>query len=63
MAKCAICKAAPVAGRNVSHSNRKTGRLFRPNLQRARLNLGGKPQRVYICTRCLRTHQNIHLKA
>ena len=59
MAKCAICNAATVSGRNVSHSNRKTSRLFRPNLQRAKLMLAGRPQRVTVCTRCLRTHQNV----
>lgn len=59
MAKCAICNAIPVAGHNVSHSNRKTSRWFRPNLQRATLMLAGRPQRVNVCTRCLRTHQNV----
>ena len=63
MAKCAICKVAPMAGHNVSHSNRKTSRWFKPNLQRATLTLGGRPQRVYVCTRCLRTHQNVRMLA
>ena len=63
MAKCVICSVIPMAGHNVSHSNRKTGRWFKPNLQRATLTLNGRPQRVYVCTRCLRTHQNVRMLA
>ena len=29
-------------------------RRFDPNLQRVRVNLGGKAQRAYVCTRCLK---------
>ena len=31
-----------------------TKRRFEPNLQRVRILLGGKPQRAYVCTRCLK---------
>ena len=31
-----------------------TKRRFDPNLQRVRVNLGGKAQRAYVCTRCLK---------
>jgi len=31
-----------------------TRRRFDPNLQRVRVSLGGKPQRAYVCTRCLK---------
>ena len=62
MAVCAICNAHPMAGHNVSHSNRKTARWFRPNIQRATVTLNGKRQRLYLCTRCLRTHQNVQMR-
>jgi large subunit ribosomal protein L28 len=53
--RCEICGKGPVSGSNVSHSNRHTKRRFRPNLQSARLTIGGEQRRVKICTRCLRT--------
>ena len=31
-----------------------TKRRFEPNLQRVRVLIGGTPQRVYVCTRCLK---------
>jgi len=56
MAKtCEICGKGPVSGNNVSHSNNKTRRRFMPNLQNVRLQIEGKPRRMRICTRCLRT--------
>jgi large subunit ribosomal protein L28 len=62
MARCAICDARPYAGKNVSHSNRHTNRWFKPNIQRAKLILNGRPQRIKVCTRCLRTHQNVRFR-
>ena len=55
MAKCEICGKGPMFGHNVSHSKKKTNRIFRPNIQRKRLMLNGEYRRVNICTRCLRT--------
>lgn len=31
-----------------------TRRRFDPNLQKVRINEGGRPNRVYVCTRCLK---------
>ena len=47
------------SGNNVSHSNRKTKRKWNPNVQKIRLEINGKLQRVSICTRCLRTKQQV----
>lgn len=55
MAKCEFCGKKPQFGHNVSHSKRATNRQFKPNIQRVRLNDGGRVRRVYVCTRCLRT--------
>ena len=63
MAKCALCDVRPQPGHNVSHSNRHTKRWFRPNIQRATLTINGRRQRVNVCTRCLRTQQNVLLRA
>ena len=51
---CRICGKGPVSGFNVSKSNRHTLRRWLPNLHRRRVVLDGRPQRVYICTRCLK---------
>jgi large subunit ribosomal protein L28 len=61
MATCTLCGARPHSGHNVSHSNRKTNRWFKPNIQRAKLTIKGVIQRMYVCTRCLRTHQNVRM--
>jgi large subunit ribosomal protein L28 len=31
-----------------------TRRRFEPNLQKVRVDEGGSPRRVYVCTRCLK---------
>ena len=63
MASCDLCGARRRAGKNVSHSNRHTNRWFFPNIQRAKLTLKGKTQRMSVCTRCLRTVQNKRMMA
>jgi large subunit ribosomal protein L28 len=47
MARCTICDKKAVSGSYVSHSQRHTKRLFKPNLQ--------KVQGILVCTACLRT--------
>lgn len=53
--KCSVCQKGPRAGKSVSHSNRATIRRFLPNLQRVRVLFGRKPQRVLICSTCLKS--------
>ena len=56
MAKlCAICGKKPAFGNSRSHSMVATRRRFEPNLQRVRVELGGKATRAYVCTRCLKS--------
>jgi large subunit ribosomal protein L28 len=31
-----------------------TKRRFNPNLQKIRIDVGGAPRRVYVCTRCIK---------
>ncbi|MDA0799285.1 MAG: 50S ribosomal protein L28 [Chloroflexi bacterium] len=61
MAMCSICGKRRRAGKNVSHSNRHTNRWFLPNVQKAKIFVDGRTQRVSLCTRCLRTAQNKRL--
>jgi len=55
MAKCDICGKTPSFGHNVSHSNVKTKRQWKPNIQTVTIIKEGSPQRLHVCTRCLRT--------
>ncbi len=55
MAKCDICGKTPQFGHNVSHSNRRTNRQFRPNVQRVKVFEGGRWVRKYACVRCIKT--------
>jgi large subunit ribosomal protein L28 len=38
----------------VSNSNRSTKRTWKPNLQRVRALVDGKPKRIKVCTSCLK---------
>jgi large subunit ribosomal protein L28 len=55
MAKCDVCGKGPQFGHNVSHSNRKTNRQFRPNVQRVKVLEGGRLVSKYMCTKCIRS--------
>ena len=55
--RCEICDKSVSFGHNVSHSNRKTNRIWRPNIQKALLQLRGVPTKVQACTRCIRTNR------
>jgi large subunit ribosomal protein L28 len=55
MAKCSVCDKGVSFGLKVSHSNRKTNRVWKPNIRRVKAVVDGSPQRVHVCTRCLRS--------
>jgi len=55
MAKCEVCGKGPQFGHNVSHSNRRTKRQFKPNIQRVSVMENGRMVQKYMCTRCIRT--------
>ena len=52
---CEVCDKGTLNGNNVSHSNRKTHRLWAPNVQRVRVEINGQVKRINVCTRCLRS--------
>jgi large subunit ribosomal protein L28 len=52
--KCFVCSKKPMVGNNVSHSNRRTKRLWLPNLQKVTIMVKGKKQKEYVCTKCLK---------
>lgn len=55
MAKCEICGKGVTFGIRVSHSHRRSNRTWKPNVQRVKAVVNGTPQRIYVCTRCLRS--------
>jgi len=55
MAKCEVCGKKPMTGHNVSFSQRHTKRQWKPNIQKTVIFKNGRPQKVKICSRCLRT--------
>lgn len=52
---CDLCNKGRLVGNKVSHSNIKSKKVQRPNIQRVRGVKEGKVQRLRVCTRCLRT--------
>ena len=52
---CSICGKGQTAGNNVSHSNRKTKRAFKANVQKVSFVKDGKVETDYVCTRCLKS--------
>lgn len=59
MAKCDSCGKGPLSGNNVSFSQRKTKRVFKPNIQRVTVYENGRAVRKHLCTRCIKTTAKI----
>lgn len=53
--RCYICGKGPSTGNNVSHSNKKTKRWWKPNLQKVKVKVDGQIKRVWVCTDCLKS--------
>jgi large subunit ribosomal protein L28 len=51
--RCYVCDKGVAFGNNVSHANNRTRRVWKPNLQVARILIDGKARRVKVCTRCM----------
>jgi large subunit ribosomal protein L28 len=52
---CNNCGKGQATGNNVSHSNRKTRRTFKVNVQKISYVEDGKETNGYVCARCIRT--------
>ncbi len=55
MAKCMYCGKGVSFGHNVSHSNRKTARTWKPNIRKVHATVDGTNKTVSVCSRCLRS--------
>ncbi len=63
---CSVCGKGAMAGQNIRHVHSgqwatrapRTKRRFNPNLQSARVAVGGgNTQRVKVCTKCLKANK------
>ena len=55
MAKCAICEKAAHFGIQVSHSHRRSNKMWKSNVKSVKVKVNGVTQRMYVCTSCLRS--------
>jgi large subunit ribosomal protein L28 len=53
--RCYITGKKGHTGNQVSHSNRKTKRKWGVNVQKVRILVDGKPKRVYVSTKALKS--------
>ena len=52
--RCENCSKGIMYGHNVSHSKRRTRRIFKPNLHKVKIVAGKVSKRMKLCTKCLR---------
>lgn len=57
--KCDNCGKGVLYGHNVSHSKRRTQKIFKPNLHSTRILLDGVYVRKRLCTKCLRMYKKL----
>ncbi len=55
MARCMTCDKDVAFALQVSHSNRKTARTWKPNLQTVKANVNGQVKKIKVCTKCLKS--------
>ena len=56
MAKvCEICGKKPLVGCHVSHAHNVNKRRFNPNLQSVRAMRDGRPQKIMVCSTCIKS--------
>ncbi len=52
--RCDICGKGTMFGNNVSHSNKRTGRVWKVNLRKIKVKMNGKVRTIRVCTSCLK---------
>ena len=55
MAKCAICEKGAHFGNNVSHSHRRSNKMWKSNVKSVKVKVDVVQQKMYVCTYCLRS--------
>lgn len=56
MAKCAICEKAAHFGNAVSHSHRRSNKIWKANIKSVKVKTAnGAAKKINVCTSCLRS--------
>ncbi|MBR0164923.1 MAG: 50S ribosomal protein L28 [Lachnospiraceae bacterium] len=55
MAKCEICGKGVHFGAKVSHSHRRSNRMWHPNVHRIAVKVNGATKRMNVCTGCIKS--------
>ncbi len=55
MAKCAICDKGAHFGIQVSHSHRRSNKMWKSNIKHVSAKVNGATKKMYVCTSCLRS--------
>ena len=55
MAKCEVCGKGVHFGKNVSHSHRRSSKMWKPNVHRVAVKTAGGSRRMNVCTTCLKS--------
>ena len=55
MAKCAICGKGAHFGNAVSHSHRRSNKMWNYNIKSVKVKVNGAAKKMYVCTSCLRS--------
>lgn len=53
--RCEICGKGPMVGNKISHAHNVSKRRWYPNIQRVKTVVKGQPQRMFVCTQCIRS--------
>ncbi len=55
MAVCQICNKGAHFGIKVSHSHRRSNKMWKSNVKSVKVNVNGNNKKMYVCTSCLRS--------
>lgn len=55
MAKCDVCGKGVSSGIKVSHSHRRSNKMWKSNVRRVKAVVDGSVKHVNVCTKCLRS--------
>ena len=55
MARCAICDKGAHFGNNVSHSHRRSNKMWKSNIKSVRVKVNGGTKKMYVCSSSLRS--------
>ena len=57
MAKCDICGKGVSYGNMVSHSHRRSNKMWKANVRRVKAVVNGSVKHLNVCTKCLKSNK------